>query len=97
MCRNSSTTFGGKVMSDTTYEGWANYDTWNVSLWINNTEEIYRAAVAFMQENPDPKNPYIAFIISNYMSFLVTADGVDYLGVNLDYNELNDMMRGLVA
>lgn len=25
-----------------TYEGWKNYETWNVALWIDNDEPIYR-------------------------------------------------------
>ena len=27
---------------DTTYNGWKNYETWNVKLWIDNEEGSYR-------------------------------------------------------
>lgn len=84
-------------MSDTTYEGWKNYDTWNVSLWINNTEPLYRSAVDFMQDNPDKDNPYIGFILGMYMTNMVTPDAVEYMSDKLDYPELNEMMRELVA
>lgn len=84
-------------MSDTTYEGWKNYDTWNVSLWINNDEPLYHKAVEFMKVNPDRDNPYIGFLLNNYMTHLVTPDAVEWMSDTLDYPALNDMMRELVA
>ncbi len=33
-------------MTDTTYNGYTNYHTWNVALWIANDETIYRHARA---------------------------------------------------
>jgi hypothetical protein len=79
-----------------TYEGWKNYDTWNVALWINNDESLYRKAVDFMKDNPDRENPYIGFLLGNYMTHLVTPDSVDWISDDLDFDALNDMMRGLV-
>ena len=84
-------------MSDTTYNGWKNRDTWNVALWIENDEPLYRAAVKFMQDNPSKDNPYIGFILNEYMTHLVTPDSVEWMSDKLDYPALNDMMRDLVA
>lgn len=34
-------------MSETTgYNGWSNYETWLVSLWLNNDQASYNALVA---------------------------------------------------
>lgn len=31
-------------MSDDTYNGWTNWDTWSAALWLGNDEPAYRAA-----------------------------------------------------
>ena len=28
-------------MSDSTYNGWKNYETWNVKLWLDNEQGTY--------------------------------------------------------
>lgn len=28
-------------MTDTTYKGWANQETWAANLWLNNSQEVY--------------------------------------------------------
>jgi len=30
------------MATDSTYNGWSNYETWNVALWLNNDEPLYR-------------------------------------------------------
>ena len=34
-------------LTDTTYNGWTNYQTWNVVLWIQNDEDLYNLVNEF--------------------------------------------------
>ena len=64
-----STTYQSNVLS-TEYNGWENYETWNVALWINNDEGLYNLA----REAGD----YQSFVesISEFMT--QTLDGVRF-------------------
>jgi hypothetical protein len=77
------------------YEGWKNYETWNVSLWLNNEYAIYQGAVAFMQDYKG-QNPYKDFCVDSGLSAQKTADRVAWISAELDYEELNAMMKELV-
>jgi len=79
-----------------TYEGWSNYDTWNVSLWINNTENLYKGAVEFMKDVNPLKDPYQGFVISCGLDSQSTPDDVAYMSGKLNYAELDAMMRELI-
>ena len=82
----------------TDYNGWKNRQTWNVSLWINNDEGLYRSAVEFMKAHPASKNPYYNFIKCIGMdNGDRTPDNIAYKSTRLDYKALNEMMRDLIA
>lgn len=85
----------GEVMA--TYEGWANRQTWNVALWINNEYNLYKAAVNFAASHPATVNLYKLFIKSQGMENDRTPDNIAYISTRLNYKELNAMMRELVS
>ena len=74
------------------YNGWANWETWNVALWIGNDEGIYDTARMMRRY----KNPYEMF--ANAMcgvGFKKTPDGASYKDKALDIEALNEMIREL--
>lgn len=34
-----------------TYEGWTNYETWTVALWLNNHYPLYQRMVEYLKNN----------------------------------------------
>ena len=80
-----------------TYNGWKNRQTWNVSLWLNNDEGVYREAVSFMNKHPEAKHPYALFIKTSGRANYQTPDGIKWLSTRLDYPRLNEMMKELLS
>ena len=77
-------------LTDTSYNGWTNYETWNVALWIQNDEGLYHLAqeagsyedfVDYLEEIFPPELfPYK----------LSTPDGVNYRDPKVNTIELNE-------
>jgi hypothetical protein len=82
----------------TDYNGWKNRQTWNVALWINNDEPLYRSAVAYMQRRKEQgkTGTYIGFVKTNRMIGDRTPDNIAWDGTRLDYKALNEMMKELI-
>lgn len=83
-------------MTQETYNGWKNRQTWNVALWLNNDEPIYREAVDYMKQYKGSQ-PYKHFIQDMLMGNKTTGDGIKWLSTRLDYKALNEMMEELLA
>jgi len=82
--------------ANTDYNGWKNRQTWNVSLWINNDESLYKSAIGFMNTHQKSRCPYIQFIKDLCLDGCFTPDKIKWDGEKLDYKELNEMMKGLI-
>ena len=76
-----------------TYEGWENYDTWNVALWINNERPYYDKALQFMKTHGNAKNPYKNFIEHTGLTKSMTPDNVRFDQKTLNIKELDEMMQ----
>lgn len=78
---------------ETGYNGWANYETWNVALWIGNDEGLYHLARDFRNRS----NPYPQFAATMREDFEATEtpDGVAWNDSGLDIDELNTMIAEL--
>jgi len=76
------------TIEDQTYNGWSNYETWNVALWINNSEGLYHLA----QECGDYETLVDQLRECNVKQ---TPDGVKWNDDNLNYVELNEMLEDL--
>lgn len=83
-----------------TYNGWKNRQTWNVSLWINNDEWLYRQASSFMnlpfKSNYQKRCSYVSFIKYISADDERTPDNIKWLGSRLDYKALNEMMNEFI-
>lgn len=73
------------------YNGWKNYDTWNVAMTLSNDEPLYRGVVEFMK-NYKGEKPYEDFLVESGLDVQKTPDGAIYKGANIDFESLNDMM-----
>jgi hypothetical protein len=83
---------------DKNFNGWKNRQTWNVALWINNDEPLYREAVAYVKERnaAGKKATYYNFIKRAGLVGERTPDNISYSGTRLDYPALNEMMNELL-
>ena len=77
--------------------GWANYETWNASLWINNDEFLYNTAKACVIYREGLETLWVKFV--RYMmegeigKFLgQTGDGVKWNDPAIDADEMNEML-----
>lgn len=74
--------------------GYSNYETWNVLLWIGNDEKMYRRAVSFMMTHKTTHRPFREFAARHLP--LRTPDGVKFLDPKIDQDEADRFMAELI-
>ena len=78
---------------DITFNGWANYETHNVALWIQNDEGLYNIAREITRGTIHPYGDFVDTML--LLGSKGTPDGVSWSHPNLSYDELNEMMEDL--
>ena len=73
-------------MTDTTYNGFANYETWNVSLWLQNDYPLYHMACQWAEHGYKSLSHQLIAISP------ATPDGVRWDDASLDIASLNEML-----
>ena len=89
-------------MSDDSYNGWKNYETWNVNLWIQNDEGFYNAMVEELRSileahEWDWENVSLAEVrtLVRDVIGLKTPDGVRTTDILIDWMEISDALLEL--
>ena len=84
----------------TTYNGWANYETWNVALYIQNEWALYCLARNWVQDRRDSGYDSVSYDIFRHTLMreagdTKTADGVRWDDESLNHTELTEMLTEL--
>ena len=75
-------------MTTATYNGYANYETWNVSLWLQNDETLYNVARKY--DRYDALIPRLEYAFGQ-----MTPDGVRWMDGLINTDELDEMLADL--
>ena len=88
-------------LTDTSYNGYVNYETWNVALYIQNDEFLYNTAKACVEYCGEDETPYDKFVrcmmegqIGRFLGS--TGDNVRWDDDNIDRDKINEMMEELM-
>ena len=76
------------IDTDTEYNGWTNYETWNAALWLGNDEGLYSIARRAMDWD------HLLEIFANY-GCETTGDGVRWDDPKINGCEMDEMLEEL--
>ena len=71
------------------YNGWTNYETWNISLWIDNDEDIRELAIKSIS--------FFDFVLKYFNTFyeMQTNDGISFFDYRVNVDELDEKIKEL--
>jgi len=80
--------------------GWANYETWNAALWIQNDEFLYntaKACVEYVNEGDTPWTKFVRCMMNGQIGrhLETTGDGVAWNDSAINSAEMEEMMADL--
>jgi len=80
-----------EMVKDTTYNGWKNYETWNIALWLGNDYPLYKATSGYAKY----ATPYLSLRIDleDAFNYTRTKDNVSLWDSNLDIKALDECIR----
>lgn len=76
--------------------GWKNYETWNVVLWLGNDEVLYHTAKRAWRLRARHGSPYKA-LLALLKSNSQTGDGVSFHNRKVSRREVNEAIRDLAV
>lgn len=74
------------------YQGWSNYETWNVNLWLNNDEATYREIRALCLDGNDEyagSQKLQNFVMEEILKVLDRFTETTYSGIVSDVSQAN--------
>ena len=77
-------------LTDTEYNGWTNYETWNVALWLQNDYGFYSIA-----QQCDDYQEFVDALEACSFNCKSTPDGVNWNDSKLNQIELNEVIADL--
>ena len=98
--RQTKDTMTVTTTANETYNGWANYETWNASLWIANDEFLYntaKACVIYLEGLETPWDKFVRCMTDGQIGRMLgkTEDGVSWNDPEIDADEMNEMIWDL--
>ena len=76
-------------MENDTYNGWKNFKTWNIALWLGNDEFLYDVAINVASYSDFVQHLKEAFDMTK------TPDSVSFSDPSLDFKALDQAIKEL--